>query len=54
MLGLVRIHHSRMSGIRNTVESLYGCAGMIPPYNYIHIYLKWDEEMVLHGFMQQG
>jgi hypothetical protein len=54
MLGLVRIHHSRMSGIRNTVESLYGYTGRIFPSNYISMFSEQDEEMLLHNFMEQG
>jgi len=53
MLGLIGIHHSRMSGIRNTVESLYGYTGRIFPSNYISISSEWDEEMVLSHFTEQ-
>jgi hypothetical protein len=39
MLGLLRIHRSRLSSTRDTIESVYGCTGKQPHY-FLSISLK--------------
>jgi hypothetical protein len=40
MLGLIRIQRNRMSGIRNTIESLYGYTGIPPTLLLIYLFLQ--------------